>query len=52
MRERSTFTQSKIPLVARNTFGHIKSENNEISEYSEGDKNALGYISDQLCRMA
>ena len=52
MGERSTFSQSKMLSVARNTFGHIKIDNYKISEDSKRDKDTSEYISDQLCRIA
>ena len=51
MIERSTSTQSGMPSVARDTFGHIKSDNNKISEDPQRDKDASEHISDQLHRI-
>ena len=51
-RERSIFTQSKMPIVDRNTFGCIKSDNYKIIKGSKRDKNASEYISNQLHRLA
>ena len=50
-RERIPFTQPKMPSVASNTFGLIKSENYEISKYSNRYKATSEHISDQLCKM-
>ena len=50
MRNRKTFTQPKISILARGTFGHIKRENYQMCGDLRRDIDASEHTSDRLCR--
>ena len=52
MRDRNTFTQPKISISVKNTFGHIKRGNYEMGRDLKREIDASEHISERLCRAA